>query len=373
MDKIVKEFHGGHIANTVEFPKYTIGKELQCHVLELKGNEPFHTPQESEEVLYGAVTDLSEKLKTKFKVSLLGTGMHPLVQLKNTRVWPYFHKKIYNAYQQVFNFQQHGWMNIQSYQLNLPYENATEAIRLHDAISNIIPYLPAFMASSPIYEGKFGENIDNRLHFYRINQKEIPSITGDLIPEYFNSIEDYKAGTIGKYTEEFKKRKVDKVMWDAEWVNSRGAIFRFDRDAIEIRLMDEQECIKIDVAVSCYIRALLRGLLDPQMDFKPLPHENLVSDVTAITKDGPKAHVKHPKGPTARDVCKYFYSIAKQYANEDEKKYLPLMEKRIEQGPLAEFISKDVKTRAQKTDMKEAIIDVYLRLAKCLTDNKTYY
>jgi hypothetical protein len=174
-----------------------------------------------------------------------------------------------------------------------------------------------------------GDLLDNRLKFYKINQKEVPSITGDVVPEYFQTTQEYHEKVIGAYTAEFKKHNLAKFMLDAEWINSRGAIFRFDREAIEIRCMDEQDCIKSDIAFSCFIRATLRGLLDPNTQFELQPHELLVNDFNAIIKSGRSTPAQHPHGPTAQDVCMYFFNIASEYATPEEKVYLPLVQKRI--------------------------------------------
>ena len=207
VDQILKDLHGtGHYVNTVEYPKYTVGKELQMHVIEFKGNDPFPQPQEAEEVLYDGISTLEELLHSKYHVSLLGTGMHPFIQLADAKVWSHHHKNIYAEYQKIFNFRQHGWLNIQSFQINLPYENDQKGPVLHNLIANLVPYLPAITAASPIYEGKFGELVDNRLYFYKINQKEVPSISGNVVPEYFQSTQEYKDKVIGTYTAEFKKR-----------------------------------------------------------------------------------------------------------------------------------------------------------------------
>ena len=40
-----------------------------------------------------------------------------------------------------------------------------------------------------------------------------------------------------------------KKILDHHFLNSRGAIARFDRNAIEIRLVDIQECPKADIAI----------------------------------------------------------------------------------------------------------------------------
>ncbi len=103
-----------------------------------------------------------------------------------------------------------------------------------------------------------------------------------------------------------------------------------------------------------------------------LPHEVLVKDFNAVIKDGLNAEVSNPHGKTARQVCQYFLKLALEYATEDEKKYLWLVKKRIEEGSLSERICANVSRRAEKTDFHEAIIDVYSTLIKCLSNNEIY-
>jgi hypothetical protein len=45
-----------------------------------------------------------------------------------------------------------------------------------------------------------------------------------------------------------------------EWVNARGAIARFDRGSIEIRVLDVQECPAADLAISTAIVAVVEAL-----------------------------------------------------------------------------------------------------------------
>jgi hypothetical protein len=47
-----------------------------------------------------------------------------------------------------------------------------------------------------------------------------------------------------------------------EWLNSRGAIARFERDAIEIRLLDVQETPVADLAISALVTAAIRALAE---------------------------------------------------------------------------------------------------------------
>jgi hypothetical protein len=156
-----------------------------------------------------------------------------------------------------------------------------------------------------------------------------------------------------------------------EWVNSRGVIFRFDRSALEVRVIDEQECVKSDVALSCFVRAALRGLTALKAELSP--HDLLVRDFNKIVKEGLNAQVSSSHGKTARQVCQHYLNLAFKYADEDEKKYLWIIKKRLENGSLSEIICNRVLKRAEKTDFHEAVINVYSTLIKCLSDNEPYF
>ena len=132
--------------------------------------------------------------------------------------------------------------------------------------------------------------------------------------------------------------------------------------------MDEQECLKSDVALSCFVRATLRGLI-ARNEVSP-PHHLLVNDYTSIVTNGRAAKVQHPQGKIAKDVCQHFLKIALEYATSDEKKYLWIIRKRIEEGNLSDIIKRRVEARAQKTDLREAIRSVYMQLVDALLKNQ---
>jgi carboxylate-amine ligase len=370
VDKVIKDFCG-RIVNFVELPRFTFGKELQLHVMEIKANVPFKSPLLFEETMQNAVATLLDFFGKKYRARLLGTGMHPLLKLEETSIWPHRHRKIYHELGKIFNLKQHGWLNIQSYHLNLPYSREEKGVLQHNLLAGLCAYLPAISASSPIYEGAIGPNVDNRLCFYKVNQREVPSITGDVIPEPVSSFSQYRKEVIGRYSRDLAKAGARKTILFKEWVNSRGVIFRFDRSALEVRVMDEQECVKSDVALSCFVRAALRGLIAERIE--PLPHQLLVSDFNSVIAKGLNAKVQHPKGETARQVCQYLFKLASENAEEDEKKYLWVVEKRIESGNLSELIRERVLKRTQKADLEESILSVYSTLIKCLADNQPYF
>ena len=134
--------------------------------------------------------------------------------------------------------------------------------------------------------------------------------------------------------------------------------------------MDEQDCVKSDVALACFIRAALRGLLASGAEL--LPHEILVKDFHTVIKDGLNAKVSSPHGKTARQICQYYFNIATEYADGDEKEYLWLVKRRIEEGNLSELIRAKVQARAGKTSFQEATVNVYSTLIKCLRNNQPF-
>jgi len=370
VDKVIRDVHG-RIVNCVRLSEFSFGKELQAHVAEFKANTPFSSPEVFEETMKQAVETILGFLEKRYDARLLGLGMHPSLKLGEVKVWSHRDRQIYEALSKIFNLNQHGWLNIQSFQLNLPYRNEFEAVRLYNAITNVLPYLPAVAASSPIYESKIGDYVDNRLHFYLTNQLEVPSITGDIIPEYVGSFEEYEKITVRRYSEDLSKLNAPRCLLNKEWLNSRGAVIRFDRKAIEIRILDEQESVKSDVALSCFIRAALQGIMADE-NYPYLPHETLVENLDHIVRDGLDACVQHPKSETARQVCRHLLEMASENATWEEKKYLPIIKQRIEGGNLSDIILREVTKKIQKTDLEEAIFSVYSALADCLEKNQVY-
>lgn len=369
VDRVIKELYGRFV-NSVTCNGYALGKELQMHVIEIKATSPFESPQVFEECMFDAVMNVNDLLERRYQAQLLGTGMHPTLNVNNAIIWSHRDRKLYAALNSLFNLRQHGWVNIQAFQLNLPFGKEKEAITIHNILTNLLPYLPAITAASPIYDSKLSQYHDSRLYFYSRNQIVIPSITGQVIPEYISSFKEYRHKTIDQYTQELQQVNAPARLFHREWLNSQGAIFRFDRHAIEVRIMDEQESIYADVAISCFIRAWLRGVMQQPIPF--IPHQILTQDFSAIIKYGLDAHVRHPHGPTARDVCQYFFRIAAKHATPEEAKYLSHVKTRIEKGNLSTLIRRDLQNSVQKMSGQEAIIHVYQKLIECLARNQAY-
>src|SRR5690606_25183589 len=114
----------------------------------------------------------------------LPTAMHPLMLPDlETKLWPHDAATIYATFDRIFGCKGHGWSNLQSVHINLPFRDQDEFGRLHAAIRLVLPLLPGLAASSPVQEGRLSGFLDTRLEHYRQNQKRLPSITGQVIPE----------------------------------------------------------------------------------------------------------------------------------------------------------------------------------------------
>ncbi len=366
-EEVIDEYYG-RISNVLYLPKFAIRKEFPLHIVEIKARNPFNSPELLEESMQAAVKSFLEFIDKKYHAQLLGTGMHPLLRLEETSARS--NDKIAQEFSKVFPLRRHGWLNIQSFQLNLSYSTEEEAVSLHNVLAQLCAYLPAISASSPICEGQLTTYDDFRLFNYKMKSLEIPSIAGDVVPDYISSFEQFRSEVSDRYSRDLSSAGVS-IEDFADYVNQRMIVFKFARNAIEIRVMDEQECIKSDVALSCFIRSTIRGLL--ALNNEPLPHKLLVNDYNSIIKDGLEAEILNPAGKTARQICQYFFNIASEHADEQEKKYLWIIEKRIKEGNLSKIIRERVAKRAQKTTFDQAIISIYSELAKCVSDNKPYF
>ena len=167
--------------------------ELVLHVIELKTNGPADSLTGLSSLFQDNVSEINRILEP-FSACLMPTAMHPWMDPHTeTRLWPHEYSPVYEAYNKIFGCQGHGWANLQSTHLNLPFSSDEEFARLHAAIRLVLPILPALAASSPIMDGQQAPWLDQRLAVYRTNSAKIPSLTGLVIPEAVFSQAAYEA------------------------------------------------------------------------------------------------------------------------------------------------------------------------------------
>jgi gamma-glutamyl:cysteine ligase YbdK (ATP-grasp superfamily) len=260
-DRVLRAAGDLRLEGEVERDETCWSNELVLHVIELKTNGPraslgglgaaFHADVR-------AIDDILAPLGGR----LLGTGMHPWMKpLTDARLWPHGTHEVYRAYDHAFGCRGHGWSNLQSIHVNLPFSGDAEFARLHAAIRLVLPLLPAIAAASPIVEGELTANLDSRLSVYRQNQRLVPSITGKVVPERVYTRAAYEDRILRVIQKDIARLDREGVL-DPEWVNSRGAIARFSRGSIEIRVIDAQESASMSVAVAGAAIAVVRALAD---------------------------------------------------------------------------------------------------------------
>lgn len=235
--------------------------ELALHVLEFKTNGPAQELQ-GLAAKFQADVQFADAALEPLGGRLLGGAMHPWMDpARETRLWPHENGPVYQAFDRIFGCAGHGWSNLQSLHINLPFADDDEMGRLHAAMRLVLPLLPALAAASPIDSGRPTGLLDARLEHYRKNCLRVPSVTGGVIPEQVWTRHDYEEGLLGGIYRDLAELDPDGVLRH-EFVNARGAIARFDRWAIEIRLLDIQEYPAADLAIARLVTATVAALCD---------------------------------------------------------------------------------------------------------------
>jgi gamma-glutamyl:cysteine ligase YbdK (ATP-grasp superfamily) len=186
-DRIIQRI-AGQVQNEVAFGGILVSKELQKHAIELIPARPGSLGF-LESNLYQGLCELYRA--TNHEYGFMGLGMHPLLKLDETTYWDHDEQEYYQVYDRLFNIKQHGWLNIQALQINIPYAGKEELVAMFNKIRSLMPYLVAVSASSPMVEGKLTTYMDNRLVYYRQNQAAVPEICHGILPEKLESVADY--------------------------------------------------------------------------------------------------------------------------------------------------------------------------------------
>lgn len=255
---VLLENIAGSLVNEVSLGDIELSNELVMHVIELKNNGPKPPTTDIASQFQKAITQLQPLLQNNH-LQLLPSGAHPWMDpLQETKRWPHGNKAIYQQYDSIFNCQGHGWANLQSMHVNLPFANDEEFCQLHSVVRLILPLLPALAASTPILEGRKTDFLDARLDFYGKNQKRVPSISANVIPEFIRTEQQYEDEILKPMYKDISVFDKEGIL-QYEWLNSRAAIPKFNCKALEIRIIDSQECVNADIAIAKAICAILKS------------------------------------------------------------------------------------------------------------------
>jgi carboxylate-amine ligase len=355
--------------------------ELVLHVVELKTNGPAPGLKGLTAAFQQGVAAVNRHLE-KMGGRLMPTAMHPWMDpLAECRLWPHDSSPIYQAYDRIFDCRGHGWANLQSCHLNLPFSGDEEFGRLHAAIRLLLPILPALAASSPVMDGRVTGLLDSRLQVYRDNQKRIPLIAGRVIPEPVFTRRDYRRQILQPIYRAIAPFDPAGILRD-EWLNSRGAIARFQRNTIELRTLDVQECPQADLAIAALIMACLDALVrerwQPQEMQKAWPVEPLAEILTATIRDGELALIDDQaflgqfglagRPATAGRLWEHLAATLIEERPEELGEHRDTLEIILSRGPLARRICRAL----GRTPTRERLAAVFGQLCNCLAEGRLF-
>lgn len=367
----------GSLTDDIDNGKIAWSNELVAHVVELKTNGPTSNLDNLASAFHKNIIEINALLST-VNAQLLPTAAHPLMNpLTDTQLWKHSYSEVYALYNRIFNCKGHGWSNVQSTHINLPFFDDIEFEKLHAAIRIILPIIPGLCASSPILEGKSTGFKDSRLEYYKTNQKEIPEMTGLVIPEQVFTKAAYQTAIFEPINKAIKPYDSENIL-DHYFLNSRGAIARFDRNAIEIRLVDIQECPQADIAICVCIIEVVKLLVNNETASleaqKSWSKEVLYNILNPCIKDGENHIVTNLKylnlfkiaqACTVQDIWKQLYKLVKKNIHEI---HYQAIETIISKGTLSTRILKAIDNDFSENNIK----NIYKQLAGCLQENEVF-
>ena len=208
------------------------------------------------------------------------------------------------------------------------------------------------------------------------NQQGIPAISGDIIPEFIRSEEEYQQDILEPMYKAISPFDPEGIL-QHEWLNSRAAIPKFNIQAIEIRILDSQECVQADIAIALAVHAILRNWLTHShyhLD-KPCDSKRLRTVYDQALKNGFAFSVEDSELcaqwqlPKRKMTAHAIWSqLLERVSTDLDRSSQTTLETILSQGNLSERI-----LRACGSDhSKSTLTRVYRQLGDCLLTNQLF-
>ena len=350
--------------------------ELALHVLELKTNGPASDLAALPDGFQTSIRDANAILG-ELGARLLPGGMHPWMDPSTeSRLWPHETNEVYRAFDRIFGCSGHGWTNLQSVHVNLPFADDKEFHRLHAAIRLVLPLAPALAASTPIVDGRVGSELDQRLVAYAGNSRRVPAVAGRIVPEPVDSRLAYDEVILEPLYEALAPHDPEGLLRH-EWANARGAIARFDRGSIEIRLLDTQECVTADLALVAAVVDVVRWVADQveATDADRVPTDELADLLQASIADGERARIPSGRyrdllgaGRATTTGGAWSALLERGQRISTHRPFSACLERTLGRGPLARRLLDELGAGPSADRLR----DVYRRLCICLEEDQPF-
>ncbi len=119
-DELLKHVLGSY-GSDFENGIVTWSNELVLHVVELKSTKPESNFTALESQFVENIRRINGIL-TGWNAMLLPSAAHPFMDPSSeTKLWPHDNNEVYAVYNKIFDCRGHGWSNLQSTHLNLPF------------------------------------------------------------------------------------------------------------------------------------------------------------------------------------------------------------------------------------------------------------
>lgn len=353
--------------------------ELVRHVIEFKTAEPAPKLAGCAQLFQRQITRVNELLRT-WGARLTPGGMHPWMNPRvETKLWDGAYADVYRTFHRIFDCHDHGWANMQSVHLNLPFGDDAEFARLHAAVRVLLPLLPALAAASPFKDGVFAGALDQRLRTYRTHTARVPSLTGDVVPEPIFSKQEYQNGLLAGLYRDIAPFDPEELLRH-EWLNARGAIARFERNAIEIRVLDMQECPGADAAICCLIVRVLKALTGERWGDAREQRSWSARDLAVVLEaveinaelspleNEPYLRLFNYSGrtiPTAGELWRFLFdAVWPENEDDEEAGERALMKTILERGPLARRMLRFAGKNPDRRRLRQTADELSLCLAE---------
>jgi hypothetical protein len=212
---------------------------------------------------------------------------------------------------------------------------------------------------------------------YAGNAARVPSVAGAVVPEPIFTRREYEEVLLGGIYRDLEPLDPEGVLRH-EWVNARGAIARFDRGAIEIRVLDVQECPAADLAIAGATIAVVRALVEERHAGQEEQRGWTVEALAAVLRDaiaaGDQAVVRDGEylrlfGFPGRAPCRardLWQHLIETEARRDPAfaEWEPALQLYVAEGCLARRITSALGRRPSSDDFHR----VYRTLCDCLME-----